>query len=96
MNGYRVYLAFVKMMHTPSESPELPGHFPPKVTMLIEGNGISLENSASESQTNHRSASAVTQRRPVLGSRRSDEHQDDGDNRSEDSDAKRITRKSTI
>jgi hypothetical protein len=91
MNGYRVY-----MMHTPSESPELPGHFPPKVTMLIEGNGISLENSASESQTNHRSASAVTQRRPVLGSRRSDKHQDDGDNRSEDSDAKRITKKSTI
>ena len=72
MNGPRMYLAFVQMMHTPSEYPELPGRFPPKVTMLIEGNYISLEispDNASESQTNHRSSSAVMEVMETLSHR---------------------------
>ena len=99
MKGSRKYLSFVKMMHTPSEYPEFPGRFPPTVTMLIEGNYIYLENSPDtnpESQANLRSASAVTQTRPVLGSRKGDERPDDEDNLSEESDARRITKKSTM
>ena len=76
INGARKYLSFVRMMHTPFEYPELPGHFPTKITMLIEGNYISLEQSSDinpESQANHRSDDAVTQMRPVQGLRKSEE-----------------------
>jgi hypothetical protein len=99
INGARKYLSFVRMMHTPSEYPELPGHFPTKFTILIEGNYISIEQSPDtnpESQANHRLAGAVTQTRPVQGSCKGDECPDDEDNLSEESDARRITKKSTM
>ena len=49
-----------------------------------------------ESHANHRSADAVTQMRPVQGLRKSDERPDDEDNLSEESDARRIIKKSTM
>lgn len=55
-----------------------------------------LPDDATESQPTYRLARAVTQRRPIRGARRNDEYQDDADNISEDSDAKRITKKSTM
>jgi hypothetical protein len=78
INGYKVYLEFVKMLHTPAEYPKQLRHFPPKVTMLIEGNYNSLEYSpddATESIPTYRLAKAVTQRRPIPGARRNDEYQ---------------------
>jgi hypothetical protein len=99
IKGARKYLSFVKMMHTPSEYPELPGLFPNKVTILIDGNYISIEKSPdthSEVQASHGSAEAVNQARPFHDSRRGDQHPDEEDNLSEDSDARRITKKSTM
>jgi hypothetical protein len=67
--------------------------------MLIEGNYISIEqtpDTTPESKANHRSTGAVTQTRPVQGSRNGDEHPDEEDNLSEESDARRITKKSTM
>jgi len=99
INGARKYLSFVRMMHTPSEYPELPGLFPTKVTMLIEGNYISIEQSPdtnSEAQADQRSAGAVTHTRPVHGSRRGAERPDEEDNLPEESDARRLTKKSTM
>lgn len=54
INGYRVYLEFVKMLHTPAEYPKQLRHFPPKVTMLIEGNYNSLEYSLTMLQNHSR------------------------------------------
>jgi len=67
--------------------------------MLIEGNYISIEQSPdtnSEAQVDHRSAGAVTHTRPVHGSRRGAEHPDEEDNLPEESDARRLTKKSTM
>ena len=99
INGARKYLSFVRMVHTPSEYPELPGLFPNKVTILIDGNYISIEQSPdahSEVQEGHGSAEAVNQARPFHESRRSEQRPDEEDNLSEDSDARRITKKSTM
>ena len=99
INGARKYLSFVRMMHTPSEYPELPGLFPNKVTILIDGNYISIEQSPdahTEVQEDHGSTRAVNQARPLHESRRSEQRPDEEDNLSEDSDARRITKKSTM
>jgi hypothetical protein len=67
--------------------------------MLIEGNYISIEqtpDTTPESAANHRSTSAVTQTRQGQGSRYGDERPDDEDNLSEESDARKITKKSTM
>ena len=96
INGTRKYLSFVRMLHTPTEYPEVPGLFPTKVTMLIDGNYISVEKSPGTRSETQASTGAVTQTRPVQESRRGDARPDDDDNLSEESDARRITKKSTM
>jgi hypothetical protein len=96
INGTRKYLSFVRMLHTPTEYPEVPGLFPTKVTMLIDGNYISVEKSPGTRSETQASTGAVTKTRPVQESRRGDARPDDDDNLSEESDARRITKKSTM
>ena len=96
INGARKYLSFVRMIHTPSEYPEVAGLFPTKVTMLIDGNYISVEKSPGIRSETQASTGAVTQTRPVQGSRRGEARPDEDDNLSEESDPRRITKKSTM
>ncbi len=88
------------IIHRHTDVPfELPGLFPHKVTILIDGNYISIDKSPdthSEGQAGHGSAEAVNQVRPFHESRRNDQRPDEDDNLSEDSDARRITKKSTM
>ena len=92
-----VYLSRMALLHTPSDTPLLQGDFPPKVTLLIENEYITLESPqtdiiGSERASDHNfhrpQTSEDARSRPDSRSRRSADPPDDADNLSEDSEAR--------
>ena len=92
------YLSRIALLHTPLDTPLLQGDFPPKVTLLIENEYITLETPqadivgserASDPNLHRPQTSEDARSRSDLRSRRSANPQDDADNLSEDSEARR-------
>ena len=100
-----MYLSRIALIHTPLDTPFLQGVFPPKVTLLVENEYITLESSqadivgseqASDPHLHRPPISEDTRSRSDLRSRRSADQQNDADNLSKDSEARRMTKKSTM
>jgi hypothetical protein len=105
IHQHTVYLSRITLLHTPSDTPLLQGDFPPKVTLLIEHEYITLETPraefdgserASGTTTHHSRTSEDARNRSDSRARRSVTERDDADDLSEDSEARRMTKKSTM
>jgi len=105
IHEHAVYLARIALIHTPLDTPFLQVDFPPKVTLLIENEYITLKSSqadivgseqASDPHLHLPPISEDTRSRSDLRSRRSADQQDNADDLSKDSEARRMTKKSTM
>ena len=105
IHEHTVCLSRMALLHTPSDTPLLQGDFPPKVTLLIENEYITLESPQADVFGSERASDPIFSRpptgedarpRPDSRSRRSADPPDDADNLSEDSEARRMTKKSTM
>ena len=105
IHEHTVYLSRIALLHTPPDTPMLQGDFPLKVNLLIENEYITLESpqagisgseGASHPNLRRSQTSEDARSRSDSRSRRSADPPDDAGSLSEDSEARRMTKKSTM